>query len=715
MKERKTIGLLINDIDGNYQAYLWSLFKQTAEDFDCNVIVFEGRTLKSTADADRHHHIVYNFISNERLDGLVITSNSIVSYITDEEFLRFCKKFKGIPTVSIGVPLPGEVNFMYDNKEGMKSVIRHLIDDHGYKKIIFVTGPDNNADSLERLEAYTEVLTERNIAVDSKLILHGDFISNTGYAVMKGIIQNELEYDAIVFANDDMALGAIKCVNDLEEFDRTDHKRKIVMCGFDDSFNARQVNPPLTTVRQPLKEMCTKAIELLCNDLYDENKGKTIVFPSVMVKRASCGCTYKKEEEPSNNSIKLISDYRIHENIQTYMVDELFDKLTPALRHCFVKSCFVFKYVDGPVFYHPEMAFDETFSVPLRSEMIFAYYDNERVKIEDSIRIIKTTRLLPDCFFPKDRRFTYLVKPLFFQTEQFGYMCFAVEESDVMMFEIIRGQISNALKGALMLMERAHIEESLRENERLASLGQLIGGISHNLMTPIMSIAGVCAALEDLVNEYGESIGDSSVTTEDHMEIKSEMAEWIAKLKEHNGYMSNVISTVKSQAVQLNSQTINNFTVEELVNRIKFLKASDIVLRKANFEMFVEVDRNIIIKGDISNMLQILDNLIKNAIQSYEGKELNECKVELYIRKNENNIEVMVKDYGKGISDDIKSRLFKYMVTTKGKNGTGLSLLLSYSTVKGKFAGEIWFESSEGKGTSFYVLVPTNIVQEDIN
>ena len=65
-----------------------------------------------------------------------------------------------------------------------------------------------------------------------------------------------------------------------------------------------------------------------------------------------------------------------------------------------------------------------------------------------------------------------------------------------MTFEMLRGQISNALKGAIMLLERKLAEESL-ENERLASLGQMIGGISHNLMTPIMSISGVTTALED--------------------------------------------------------------------------------------------------------------------------------------------------------------------------------------------------------------------------
>ena len=432
------------------------------------------------------------------------------------------------------------------------------------------------------------------------------------------------------------------------------------------------------------------------------------MFPSVLVKRESCGCSYNKDEEDKkgNNSVKLVANFRIHEILQTYEVDELLNKLTPTLKRCFIESCFIFKYAEGPIFYEEEMAFDESFTVPLRSEMIYAYYNGERKGIDDSSRIIKTTNILPGCFIPEDRRFTYLVKPLFFRNEHFGYICFEVTDNDVMTYELLRGQISNALKGALMLLERESMEESLRETERLASLGQLIGGISHNLMTPIMSIAGLATALGDLISEYRASIGDESVTNEDHHEISNEMEEWVQKLKDYNSYMSNVISTVKLQAVQLNSQTNNDFTIDELVNRLNFLKNSDISIRKAKLELFIDVDPSVVINGDISNMIQILDNLIKNAIQSYQDKDLNECVVELHIRKNENMIVIMVKDFGEGIPEDIKSRIFKNMVTTKGKNGTGLSLLLSYSTIKGKFGGEIWFESKENVGTVFYFAVP---------
>ncbi len=707
MKKRKTLGLLINDIDGSYQTYIWLMLKQAAEEMDCNLMVFEGRSLKHDDYADKQHHIIYNFIEKDRFDGLVITSSSIASFIKYDEFLQFMKKYRDIPFVSFGVEIPGALSVICDTKVGMKNLIRHLTDDHGYTKIIFVTGPAGNDAAIERLEAYKEVLEEKNIDFDENLIFQGDFISNTGYHIMEEIVLSKKEYEAIVFSNDDMALGAIKCIENMKDSGKYPVDKRIIICGFDDSLNASKVNPPLTTVKQPIKEMCFKSVEAL---IESENKEEAIILPSVIVKRASCGCEYNKEKDKLNdiNSVKLVLNCRVHENIQTYLIEELFEKLGPALKNSFIESCFVFKYVEGPIFYDEEMAFDENFKVPLRSEMIYAYYNGERKAIEQKDNIIRTTRIVPECFIPEDRRFTYLVMPLFFKNEHFGYVCFEVTDNDVMTFEMLRGQISNTLKGALMLLERDSIEESLRENERLASLGQMIGGISHNLMTPIMSISGISTALGDLISEYRESIEDGTVTKEDHYEINSEMAEWVKKLKDYNSYMSNVITTVKSQAIQLNSHSENDFTIDELVNRIKFLKNTDITIKKANLELIVNIDANVVIQGDVSNMIQILDNLIKNAIQSYEGKELYQCRVELHIRKNENMIIIMVKDYGSGIPEDIKPRLFKYMLTTKGKNGTGLSLMLSYSTIKGKFGGEIWFESEENQGTAFYISVPIN-------
>ena len=243
----------------------------------------------------------------------------------------------------------------------------------------------------------------------------------------------------------------------------------------------------------------------------------------------------------------------------------------------------------------------------------------------------------------------------------------------------------------------------MMEQERLASLGQLIGGIAHNLNTPIMSIAGAVEGLRDLVDEYEESIGDENVTIEDHCEIAEEMRVWLDKIKPYTAYMSDVISAVKGQARHFNQTMLLTFTVGELVKRIELLMKYELIRYNCELKTFINVNKNTEIYGDVNSLVQIFDNIIINAIQAYEGRK---GTIEFTIEKKEDGILFAIKDYAKGIPESIKDRLLKEMVTTKGKDGTGLGLYMSYSTIRGRFGGKMWFESEEGKGTTFFIQLP---------
>ncbi len=244
----------------------------------------------------------------------------------------------------------------------------------------------------------------------------------------------------------------------------------------------------------------------------------------------------------------------------------------------------------------------------------------------------------------------------------------------------------------------------LLERERLASLGQLIGGIAHNLKTPIMSVAGGIEQLQWLADEYKMSIGDKQVTNNDHIEIAEEMQQWLGKMKTHLGYMSDIISTVKDQATQFNTQDRSWFTLGELLKRVSILMQHEIVKNNCRYRQDIRVLPKQRIDGDINSLVQILDNIIVNAIHAY-GSSGGEIVLKV-LREDNNTLVLSIRDFGKGIEDKIKDRLFKEMITTKGKHGTGLSLYMSYSTIKGVFRGNMWFESSEETGTSFYIQLP---------
>lgn len=247
-------------------------------------------------------------------------------------------------------------------------------------------------------------------------------------------------------------------------------------------------------------------------------------------------------------------------------------------------------------------------------------------------------------------------------------------------------------------------QNMLMEKERLASLGQLIGGIAHNLKTPIMSISGAAEGLSDLIKEYDESIGDPEVTNDDHHAIAGEMNEWILKVKSYAEYMSDVITAVKGQAVTLSENESISFDIEELVKRVNILMKHELKNALITLNIQVNADPKTILRGDITSLVQVIDNMISNSIQSYNGRT-NE-KIDLIVDKEEDSIIISVKDTGVGLPKEVQEKLFKEMITTKGKNGTGLGLFMSYSTIRAHFNGNITFESEEGKGTTFHIIIP---------
>ncbi len=246
-------------------------------------------------------------------------------------------------------------------------------------------------------------------------------------------------------------------------------------------------------------------------------------------------------------------------------------------------------------------------------------------------------------------------------------------------------------------------QQMLMERERFASLGQLIGGIAHNLKTPIMSIAGGTEALTDLIKEYDASIGDPEVTNDDHHAIAKDMQEWVDKIKTHTSYMSDVITAVKGQAIS-SSENVQSFTIDELLNRVSILMKHELKHALVELRYDLEIDKEFTMHGNINALVQVIDNLISNAIQSYGGKP--DSVIDFIVNKDDKNINFAIRDYGCGMSKEIQKKLFKEMITTKGKNGTGLGLYMSYSNIKAKFNGDITFESKVGEGTIFIISIP---------
>lgn len=219
-----------------------------------------------------------------------------------------------------------------------------------------------------------------------------------------------------------------------------------------------------------------------------------------------------------------------------------------------------------------------------------------------------------------------------------------------------------------------------------------------------MSISGVAEGLTDLVKEYELSIGDKEVTNEDHHEIANDMSKWISKIKTHTEYMSDIITAVKGQAVTLANDEDITFTIEELLKRVDILMKHELKNALIYLNINMNADKNITLKGDVNSLVQVINNMISNSIQAYEGKK--EQSIDLTVDRKDKDLIINIKDYACGMSEEVKNKLFKEMITTKGKNGTGLGMYMSYSTIKAHFNGNILVKSKQGQGTEFSIILP---------
>ena len=246
----------------------------------------------------------------------------------------------------------------------------------------------------------------------------------------------------------------------------------------------------------------------------------------------------------------------------------------------------------------------------------------------------------------------------------------------------------------------------MMERERLAFLGQMVGGLAHNLKTPIMSISGGCAALDSLIEECRDDLGTGELEEADFREIYGEMNEWITRVRESCGYMSDIITAIKGQAANANTSETGAFTLDDLIRRATLLMRHELLSASCSLRAEYGEFRDTVLHGDINNLVQVLNNLLSNAI--YAQKQSGGGEIVVGIRKaaREGCIDIYVRDTGPGIDPHIRKKLLKEMTTSKGAHGTGLGLYISNAIIRGKFGGTIWFEDNPGGGAVFGMEIP---------
>lgn len=249
--------------------------------------------------------------------------------------------------------------------------------------------------------------------------------------------------------------------------------------------------------------------------------------------------------------------------------------------------------------------------------------------------------------------------------------------------------------------------EELKENQnkiievqRMSSLGVLAAGVAHNLKTPLATISSSIITLGKNNKKIKENPeGDIEKYTNKIEEITERIESCV-------NYMNNIILAVKEQTIAADKLS-NTLTLKELIDRIKVLIGCTVKDARCKMNFILNISENTTIRGEIASLVQVINNLVSNSIDSYEGKGGNiDLIFDKGILKGKDSLVISIKDFGKGIDEVTQNKIFNKMITTKGTKGTGIGLFVSKSKIKSSFDGDLTFSSESNKGTIFNIIIP---------
>ncbi|HXU01125.1 MAG TPA: SpoIIE family protein phosphatase [Polyangia bacterium] len=241
-------------------------------------------------------NFAYGLPDPSTLDAAVFVKGTMGAADGDPAVRALVDRLRPLPMCMIGSSEPGVPCVAIDNSSGVRALTRHLIEKHNCRRIAFVSGHGREAE--QRLAGYRAGHRDRGVTPDDNLLIRGDFRFSAGQDAVAQLFDGGGGADAIVAANDWMALGALEALRARGLRVPED----VAVVGFDDIDEARFATPPLTTVRQAPRQLGIEAVRLVLAHAIGKAAGGDVKLETVPQIRQSCGCfrgTRRGEVEPS--------------------------------------------------------------------------------------------------------------------------------------------------------------------------------------------------------------------------------------------------------------------------------------------------------------------------------------------------------------------------------------------------------------------------------
>lgn len=460
------MGMYVDDLANDFAQAVCKGVMQGAEEIGANLVIFPGRYFQPVyIDAKRlnyeyQYDHIFSYATEKNMDVLLVLMGCIGDLQEQEPKMKLVQELRkrGLPVITLSAQMDGYHSVRFNNKAGLRQGIEHLINEHGCQRIGFIGGTPGNEDAEQRFEAYKETLLKNGIDYDDNIVRHGNFNGLCEYQVEE-VLDEEPKVDAIVFANDQMAVEGYKVFE----------KRGLVIgkdikvLGFDNAACARNLNPKLTTVNADATRIGREAI-LECAAYAGTGKICDRIVDSHLLIRSSCGCE-RTEIEQDKELLDTENLEKITEAITRDMLlfegndDNSIAQLLENLYRIHINTSYIYlleenkTYLPGEVWEQPRYLYLKARQSGKQVEVIPP--EQQQVPFDN---------LLDNSFYPESRRCTMLIMPLFLKEEQYGVFVCEVDHAYFNCIPSVVYQLSVAVKIIGMLRQQQEIQQQLKDN-----------------------------------------------------------------------------------------------------------------------------------------------------------------------------------------------------------------------------------------------------------
>lgn len=510
MKKRMIFGVIGAEVNGTAQREIIKGIAEQSHLHNIDIAVISNIYNIDCLDYPfSYENQIYKLILSQDFDGLILLSEPFRYDKSRAKVREYLLQQSSIPIVIAGAfisdfDLPNATWIDTNNENDIESIADHLIDDHGFKNIEFLTGPYDIPASHLRLNGYKRALEKHGIAFDGKKVIYGDFWMTSGRNLAKEYISGQRQYpEAVMCANDYMAHGL------LDEFAEQgiDILRCFAVVGYDYAWDRYEHFPLLTTYQRNRELLGREAVKILLNKL---KIAKYEAFQSPIGSfRFGTSCFCSSPEKMMNEELKTA---RMH---STYEQWNLFSQMNQQLTECHTLNEFIellgnFQYLIRNVRNIFICLFD-------------GWHENKFEKNHSSLicrSVVSSKNTTPfkmgqyqisEVFQKSNESAVYYFNPLHFKERIFGYMVLKYDSPDVY-DDIYRNWITSVANGLEFLRMKHDINylmqcqsmtenydslTSLRNNEGMQKVHALLKYEDHTSSTIFSVMLRICLFHDD--------------------------------------------------------------------------------------------------------------------------------------------------------------------------------------------------------------------------